>query len=253
MNKLIFICDKLIFMSKISILTPQNIELEYNLASVGDRIVATIIDRLILVAYIIIAAVIATQAHFIGDVMTLYVFVLSLPAMFYSLLSEVFLNGQSLGKRAMKIKVISINGNQPSFSQYLLRWLFRIIDVWMTSGILAVVMVAVNDKRQRLGDIVAGTALIKTSATTTINETLYVPVAETNYKATYPEVINLKDSDIQLVKEVITNVHKSGNTMLAYQTMQKIETVLNIKSHHEPLTFLYAVLSDYNHLSITVT
>lgn len=237
-------------MSKISILTPQNIELEYDLASVGDRIVATIIDRLILIAYAIVLVVIASQSKFTGDIMQLYIFVATLPAMFYSLLCEIFMNGQTIGKRVMKIKVISINGNQPTFSQYLMRWLFRIIDLWMTSSILAVVMVAVNDKRQRLGDIVAGTTVIKTEPRTTINETLYVPVAETNYKATYPEVINLKDSDIQLVKEVIMNVHKSSNTMLAYQTMQKIETVLNIKSQHEPLTFLYAVLSDYNHLSI---
>jgi uncharacterized RDD family membrane protein YckC len=253
MNKLIFICNKLIFMSKILILTPQNIELEYDLASVGDRIVATIVDRLIIIAYIIILIIIASQSKFTGDIMQLYIFVASLPVMFYSLLSEVFMNGQTLGKRIMRIKVISINGNQPSFSQYLMRWLFRIIDLWMTGNILAVIMVAVNDKRQRLGDVVAGTTLIKTTQRTTINETLYVPVAETNYRTTYPEVISLKDSDIQLIKEVIMNVNKSSNTMLAYQTMQKIETVLNIKSKHEPLTFLYAVLSDYNHLSITTS
>ena len=240
-------------MSKISILTPQNIELEYDLASVGDRIVATIIDRLILIAYGIILLVIATQANFSGDIMQLFIFVISLPVIFYSLLSEVFMNGQTIGKRVMKIKVICINGNQPTFSQYLLRWLFRLLDLWMTGSILAVIMVAVNEKRQRLGDIVAGTTLIKTTPRTSINDTLYVPVAETNYRVTYPEVINLKDSDIQLIKEVIVNVHKSGNTLLAYQAMEKIETVLTIKSQHEPLTFLYAVLSDYNHLSITAS
>jgi uncharacterized RDD family membrane protein YckC len=240
-------------MSKISILTPQNIELEYDLASLGDRIVAAIVDRLLLIAYGIIVLVIATQANFSGDIMQLFIFVISLPVIFYSLLSEVFMNGQTIGKRVMKIKVISINGNQPTFSQYLMRWLFRIIDLWMTGSILAIIMIAVNEKGQRLGDIVAGTTLIKTTPRTTINDTLYVAVAETNYKATYPDVINLKDSDIQLVKEVIMNVHKSGNTLLAYQTMQKIETVLNIKSQHEPLTFLYAVLSDYNHLSIIVS
>jgi uncharacterized RDD family membrane protein YckC len=90
MNKLIFICNKLIFMSKISILTPQNIELEYDLASVGDRIVATIIDRLILIAYVIILIVVAMQGDFSGNIMQLYIFIASLPAMFYTLLSEVF-------------------------------------------------------------------------------------------------------------------------------------------------------------------
>jgi hypothetical protein len=45
-----------------------------------------------------------------------------------------------------------------------------------------------------------------------------VPVAETSYNVTYPEVINLRDSDMQLIKEVILNVRKSGNPMLAWQT-----------------------------------
>ncbi len=239
-------------MSTISILTPQNIELEYNLASVGDRIAACIIDRLIMIAYIIILMLILSQTKLISDYSAIILFLLGLPIMLYTLLSEVFMNGQTIGKRLLKIKVISINGNQSTFAQYLIRWLFRIIDLYITFNVLAVVMVAVTEKRQRLGDFVAGSTLIKTTARTTINETLYMPVAETNYKVTYPEVIDLKDGDIQLVKEVLINIHKSGNTLLALQTMHKIETVLNIKSKHEPVTFLYAVLSDYNHLAAKI-
>ena len=45
------------------------------------------------------------------------------------------------------------------------------------------------------------------------------------------------------------NIQKSSNQLLAFQTMHKVEIILNIKSQHEPVTFLYAVLSDYNHLS----
>jgi hypothetical protein len=116
--------------------------------------------------------------------------------------------------------------------------------------LVALIAVAATAKHQRLGDIIAGTTLVKTRPRTTIQQTLYMPVAETSYQAIYPEVINLNDSDVQVVKEVIINVQRGGNIMLAWQAKEKIEEVLHIKSRHdEPLNFLYAVLTDYNHLA----
>lgn len=239
-------------MSIILITTPQNIELEYELGSVGDRIVAGLIDYSIMIVYLIIVSLAFALNKFGGSTSQILLFLFSLPIFFYTLISELLMNGQTVGKNVMKIKVISLNGNQASFSQYLTRWLFRVIDIWMTSYLLAIIMIAINEKRQRVGDIVANTTLIKTIARTTINHTLYASVAETNYQATYPDVVHLKDGDIQLLKEVLINIKKSGNTMLALQAMKKIEITLNIKSQHEPITFLYAVLSDHNHLATKI-
>ncbi len=239
-------------MSSISIITPQNIELEYELGSVGDRIVAGLIDTAIIAAYIIIMIIILSLSKIQGSGIQILMVLMYLPVCFYTLVSELLMNGQTVGKRVMQIKVVSINGNQPSFSQYLIRWLFRLIDIWITSYLLAIIMIAVSRNHQRLGDTVANTTLIKTKAKTTFQQTMYTPVAETNYRATYPDVVYLKDVDIQLVKEVLMNIQKTGNALLALQTMRKIESVLNIKSQHEPLTFLYAVLSDFNHLSVKI-
>ena len=70
------------------------------------------------------------------------------------------------------------------------------------------------------------------------------------YMVTYPEVINLKDRDVQLIKEVLNSVNRSGNLNLAYQAQEKIEDVLRIKSqHYDAKEFLNAVLSDYNFLT----
>ncbi|HRH48992.1 MAG TPA: RDD family protein [Panacibacter sp.] len=238
-------------MAVISITTTQNIALEYDLASLGERIVATIIDLVIMGAYLfLITMVLSSSAGaFDNGAAWLYVF-LFLPVAFYSLLSEQFFNGQTVGKRVMGIKVISLNGNQASFGQYLTRWLFRLVDMWLFGFVLATIMVAVTERHQRIGDLIAGTVLVKTKPRSALQQTLYTPVADTNYTANYPEVINLRDSDMQLVKEVLINVQKTGNTMLALQMMRKIEAVLNIQSKHaEPVNFLYAILSDYNHLT----
>jgi hypothetical protein len=188
--------------------------------------------------------------EFIVDNVWLFVVVIILPILFYDLLCEMFLNGQSFGKRIMKIKVISLNGEQPTFSQFLIRWLFRLVDFSLSSSLVALITVAVTDKRQRLGDIIAGTALVKTTTRVNIDDTLYVQTAPVDYKVTYPEVINLNDRDIQLVKEVLINVRRSGNSMLAVEAQQKIEKVLKIKNlHADPMSFLHVILADYNHLA----
>ncbi len=239
-------------MHTITITTPQNIELEYELGSLGDRIVGAIIDWLIIIAYVIVIMatfVFGRSQGFSGSSQVILV-LLALPAVFYDLASELLLNGQSLGKKVMGIKVISLSGEQPSFSQYLIRWIFRLIDFTFSSNMVGVIMVAATEKKQRLGDLIAGTVLVKTNPRTEIHDTWYEPTTAETYHATYPEVIDLKDHDIQLIKEVISSVRCTGNTMLSLQAQQKIEQVLHIQSRHpDPMFFLQTVLSDYNHLT----
>jgi len=238
-------------MNTVAITTSQNIELDYDLASLGDRIVARLVDFGIIIGYLIIIMFLLSLFGPRNVAIIAFMIIAYLPIIFYSLLSEIFLNGQSVGKRVMKIKVISLDGSQASIGQYIIRWLFRIIDSGLGGGVIGLILIAVTERRQRVGDLVAGTVLIKTTPRAALEQTLYTPVAETQYRVTYPEVINLKDSDMQLVKEVLNNVQKTGNTMLALQTMRKVEELLNIRSQHEPVTFLYAILSDYNYLSAT--
>ncbi len=238
-------------MATISITTTQNIELEYELAGLGERILARIIDWIVIIAYagVFLALIGLSNIDTFFDNNGWFILIIILPIFFYDLISELWLDGQSLGKKAMAIKVISLNGEQPSAGQYLIRWLFRIIDFSFSGSLCALISVAVTEKHQRLGDIIAGTTLVKTKARTGFNQTIFTPTIDEQYIITYPEAINLSDRDMQLIKEVILNVQKSGNTMLALQTMNKIEQVLHITSKHHPMDFLHIVLKDYNHLS----
>ena len=236
-------------MNSIRITTSQNIELEYELGSIGDRIVGYLIDGLIIIAYIIIIVFFFNFGG-LGSSNLWLMLVLFLPVIFYSLISEIVLNGQSVGKKVMGTKVISLNGQQPTLSQYLLRWLFRLVDFSIMSGLIALVTVAVTDKKQRVGDLVAGTTVVKTKRRTDFSQTFYSPIPDNQYQVAYPEVINLRDSDIQLLKEVVISVRRSGNSFLTLQAQEKIEKVLNIKSRErEPIDFLQKVLADYNHVT----
>lgn len=234
-------------MAFITVTTPQNIEIEYEIASIGDRMLAFIIDFFLIAAYFFICM---TVFGVFDSGSTLAVVLILIPAFFYSLWNEVFFNGQSVGKRIMYIKVISLNGNAASFSQYLLRWMFRLVDLWIFSFVVGIVAMAISVKHQRIGDLIAGTTLVKTQPKFASAQTIFEPAEIENYVPAYPEVIHLSDRDMQLIKEVIINIQKHHTLHLGWEMQAKVEQVLGIKSRqHEPIDFLYAVLKDYNHLT----
>jgi uncharacterized RDD family membrane protein YckC len=234
-------------MQTIKVQTSQNIELEYELAGVGDRLVAYLIDFLIYVGYFILILLIAESFRGFGMWIQ---FILFLPILFYQLLCEVFLNGQSLGKKAKNIRVISLDGNQPNIGQYLIRWLFRILDDMIGSGIIAIVTISLSEKAQRVGDMLAGTTVVRTTSKTRIEDTIFLDTIE-NYVPRYPQVTNLKDSDISLLKEVINRYIKdpNGTSPLLYKAYDKTRHILHITTEHDPLQFLNDVVQDFNHLT----
>jgi uncharacterized RDD family membrane protein YckC len=169
-------------MQTIKITTSQNIDIDYEVGGLGERILARLIDIGILALLFFvgmfaggIAGVFAGSQAFLVVSLIAYgvIFV------FYDLAFEIFMNGQSIGKRIMKIKVISLDGSQPRVSQYLLRWLFRIVDfVLLEPGLVALIVAAVSEKPQRVGDIVAGTVLIRTVPRTQMDSIVFMPVYE---------------------------------------------------------------------------
>jgi uncharacterized RDD family membrane protein YckC len=239
-------------MNTIRINTTQNIELEYELAGVGERILAWLIDAVIFIAYFIavfsVISAFAPLDNFISGNPWLSI-LLILPFAVYNLFCDSILNGQTVGKKIMKIKVISLNGNQPSIGQFIIRWLFRLIDIYTFNALPAFICVVVSERKQRIGDMVAGTVLINTAPRTAFQQTIYEPTPDVNYTVSFPEVINLADRDIQLLREVLLQIRKTGNLYLAFPTAEKIKKILNIQTNLESSHFLNVIIADYNHLT----
>ncbi|HEY4194582.1 MAG TPA: RDD family protein, partial [Mucilaginibacter sp.] len=177
-------------MQTIKITTSQNIDIDYEVAGLGERILARLIDLGILALLFFIGMFAGSVAGAYADSRTFLI--ISLVAygvifVFYDLVFEIFMNGQSIGKRIMKIKVISLDGSQPRVSQYLLRWLFRIVDfALMEPGLVALVAAAISEKPQRVGDIVAGTMLIRTVPRTQIDSIVFMPMYD-GYQPVFKE------------------------------------------------------------------
>jgi uncharacterized RDD family membrane protein YckC len=235
-------------MSTIPVNTSQNIMLDFELGSLGDRILGRLIDLAVVIAYVLIIIILISGFAMKGGPGASLLFILAaLPIVFYDLVLEVFFNGQSIGKRAMNTRVVSMDGNRPTLGQFMIRWLFRLVDFTLTQSLCAVICVAVSKKHQRLGDMVAGTAVIKIRALASLQETLYVPVQE-DYEVRFPEAAALKDADIQLIKEVLQHYNHSDNLLLLHNTAEKIRDTLHIQDHMDPSMFLHTIISDYNYL-----
>src|SRR5690606_34920667 len=94
-----------------------------------------------------------------------------LPVIFYHLLCEVFMDGQTFGKKAIDIKVVKLDGSQPSVGSYFLRWLLQIVDLPFF-GAIGIITILVNGKGQRVGDLAAGTTVISLKHRTGIKDTI---------------------------------------------------------------------------------
>jgi uncharacterized RDD family membrane protein YckC len=238
----------LLTMEFITVRTTQNIDIEYEIGGLGERILAYFIDLGVFVALAIVGGIFITKI-FPGGAQIFFI-VLGILLLFYDLLCEVFLNGQSAGKIVMKIRVISLDGNRPKFSQYLLRWLFRIVDFSVTSWLGGSVSIIVTDKSQRIGDLVAGTSVIRTKPRTQMNNITFVPTEDT-YEPVFLQVSQLRDEDIALVYEVIESYFKTGSNLAVYKMADRIRELLaiNLPPDMNSMQFLQTVIKDYSHIT----
>jgi uncharacterized RDD family membrane protein YckC len=229
--------------------TGFNIEVEFPIAPFHRRLFAWITDFLILISYLWVANIIIRNilgGGWAREYEWVYVLYL-LPYFLYHLLLEILLNGQSLGKRAMRIKVITLEGGQPSLSQFLIRWMFRIIDLglFLLPGFFSIILSA---RSQRIGDLIAGTIVIDTRASTTWQDTIFTEI-ETPYKPKYPQVMQLTDKDVNTLKSIINAVRKRNDYELAHRISERIQSKLKIQADEDSLSFLQRLMKDYNYYS----
>ncbi|MBV8390583.1 MAG: RDD family protein [Mucilaginibacter sp.] len=240
-------------METIKITTSQNIDIDYEVAGLGERILARLIDLAIFFLIYILGAFMASLTNWFthGDLgIIIVIIVYAVLFVFYDLIFEIFMNGQSIGKRIMKIKVISLDGGQPRVGQYFMRWLFRIVDFLITFNLGALITAAVSDKTQRIGDIVAGTILIRTTPRTKINNIVFMPTYD-GYQPVFKEAGQLSDKDVELIHEIINAYMKTGNNVVVYNMALRVKEHLNITPPNgmNDMLFLQTIIKDYNHIS----
>ena len=234
-------------MSELQINTTQNVKIKFEAADVGARLLAFLIDYAILFGYWLIVYNLLDgfrgMDYWSEKALQIMLYA---PMTFYTLTLEIVMGGQTLGKRLMNIKVVKIDGYQASFTDYVIRWFFRIVDIWLFG--LGLFVMALNNKSQRLGDMAAGTAVITLKERVSISHTILEEIKQ-DYKPTYPSVIRLSDNDARIIKETFNNARKSKDYRTLIKLRSKIVEVVDIKrvKHSNDVEFIDTILKDYNY------
>lgn len=233
-------------MDNFQIETAQNISITQNVAGIGERILAYLIDVLIMTAYIILVSVLMGGLNVSMGEEWLFMSVIVLPLLLYFLLWESLWNGRSPGKAALELRVVKLDGSKPAFSNYIVRWLLRIIDITITSGSVAVVTILINGRGQRLGDLAAGTTVISEKPGVKLDQTILIEVPE-GYSPVYPQVTMLTDKDIREIKEIYRSSLKDSNYRVIGSLSRKVSELLQVTPGEKPLQFIKTILMDYSY------
>lgn len=263
-------------MSIIKITTPFNIDLEFKIAAFQKRIAAWMVDLLVICTYYYLMLRFIYPLYKGGEALqsSAEIFLVVIPVMIYQVVFELFLNGQTLGKKVAGIKIIDTEGQEPTWGQYIIRWILCIGNLYvyiipyllvqvlyngMAAGIVLVLVllilylpdflsVVISANSQRIGDFAAGTVVIDKNYKSNINETIYLQIEKTDYVPLFPQVMKLTDRDINGIRNLL-NMKKPSNDTSHYITdvALKIKTVLGIESDLYPLDFLQQLLEDYNY------
>lgn len=234
-------------MSELQINTTQNVKINFVSSGVGERVLAFLLDSVIKFGYILLLNKFAGAFQNMDEWSQIGVnTLLSFPVIFYTLVLESILDGQTIGKKALSIRVVKLDGFQATFSDYVVRWFFRIIDIYLFG--LGFFVILFSKKNQRIGDMAAGTALVLLKSNIDISHTILEDLND-NYKPYYPSVIKLSDNDARIIKDtfIIAKRNKDYRTMIKLR--EKIIEVAQIKNirHSRDVDFISTILKDYNY------
>jgi len=237
-------------MAEANIITGQYVRIDQTPASIGDRILARLVDYAIITVYCIGIGEIVSALN-IGNTRSEVLFVLAvyLPAVFYSPLWETFCNGQTPGKRIRKIKVVNKDGTTPAISSFFMRWLLFGIDMFFCIGVLAILM---SRNRQRLGDLAAGTMVIKLDNYHDMQVSLdEFSFLSADYKPVYRQAAELSLNQVDVIQRALASDYGEERTQRINTLYEKIHKMLDIPYDKTPQEkFLYTLIRDYQHFAL---
>lgn len=251
-------------MKTVSFQSAQYVDVEYELASSTQRALAALIDLTAFVIYFIILIMVFSLSDpfsmDFGSILFLQLVAIKLPWVFYNPLMEYFTHGKTLGKLALGIRVVTVNGERPGLREVFTRWLFKGDFIWLTGdvfvliwfavGILGIIFCSVSEKKQRMGDIMANTIVIKDkmSSRYSLKDVLSIKSLD-NHQPTYPDVVQWTDEDMMLIKTTISRVKEYPNPetkKFAIELADKCAALLKLeKTPEKRLLFLETLLQDY--------
>lgn len=217
---------------KIRIQTTQNVGIEYEVAGIAYRFIAALIDGAVFAGYYALFLIILWIDPYLFAETWVRIVILTLPIL-YPLVCEIFMDGQTIGKRAMKLKVVRLDGGEPSIGSYILRWFLWIFEanpmVAMSGlGAVGIVSVIVSRNGQRVGDHLAGTTVVRLD-TATENGLAVMSMVGPDFIPRWPQVARLRDEDMAVIRKGLEASSKGAEPDIISKIAYRVAEVLGIE------------------------
>ena len=243
-------------MQTFSILTAQNVSVEYQLAALRDRLFALLLDLIIILILWSGLGLLFGSISSLRHSVLLSEIVLSFPIWFvfvYNIIAETAYQGQTLGKRSLGIRVMRTDGAPLRWGDSLMRAILLFIDFFFSLGAVGALFIVSNQRQQRLGDMAAQTIVVKLR-----NKRESALLDNFNHsdiytrQAVYPQVVQLREEDIVFTKYAVERYLKYKNTAHAEvidNLYRKMTALLDIQpenlSARDSCIFLENLIRDY--------
>ncbi len=238
---------------QVEVITSQNVTINYTLATYIERFLAKVIDSFIVLMIFFVFIYASTFFKVIfGQLYDMFLWTCPyILTVCYFALWEVMNKGQTPGKKVLGIQVIKLDGTTLKWSEMFVRALCLFPDQLFSLGIAGTVLIQTTPRRQRLGDIAAGTVVVKMNNAWqfSLSDLLAIHTTD-NYTPIYPQVRELTESDMLFIKSVIVRAEKNYNLAHEYAIIELSEHLrkrLNIenKMPADRIDFLRTLLKDY--------
>ena len=241
-------------LDKLSIDTPEQVALDFALASIGSRFLALAVDTLIQAAATagLIALGIGLVAAFTVSFGSLNPWFLAALFLAYFLIYNAYFavfeaawNGQTPGKRVIGLRVISVSGRPISPFEAILRNVVRIADQLPGIYAIGIVSIFVTERNQRLGDLAAGTVVVHERAVAAQDMELKLEPSGT---PTHHGAAKLLPEEVAVIELFLRRRAELGDfsrSRKAAQIAERIRTRLGITEKGNEESFLEEVLTEY--------
>jgi len=146
---------------RVTIATPEGIELELVLAGVGSRFAATLLDIVVQLGAIFALAIVLGPLGSSGYVVAAYLVAVFLVLFAYDIVLETWNRGRTIGKLAAGLRVVRVGGEAEGFLTAAVRNFLRIVDFLPAFYVVGVISILATRRNQRLGDLAAGTLVVR--------------------------------------------------------------------------------------------
>ncbi len=258
------------FFNQFKIETPESVELEFTLAGIGNRVYAFVIDLIVLGFILTVLLIFAAfsflniflLSNFFGIeqeqiglwIIATQFFIIFVTYVGYFVFFETLWQGETPGKRYVKIRVIQDNGRPINLQQATLRALLRPIDDLFFLGIFFIIF---GKQEKRIGDWVAGTIIIQEKQGKKGTELMVSKEAEdfANYLQTHTDLSQLLPEDFATIRRYLQrrdDMFAEAKMELARKLAYQVKDIIDLEEIPEGTTtnlFLEGVYLAYQRQS----